>query len=423
MTAATPFIEALRRVAVPDSPDGVRGAALDRFLAAGLPDSSEEGWRYTSLNRLALASLKPSGFGGLSEPACPDLTRYPGHVLAFQDGQLACHGTYLAKQIAGTLRQHADTRAVREYLGHIADGSALANLNLALWQDGGRVYVPAGDRLSIPIFVLHAVSEADALLHPRALVVLERDAEAILVEHYLGQTLQPYWQNAVTEIVLEDGARLTHFKVVEEGPAATHTSQTAVRVGQGGTYRALHLGLDGSLARHDMTVDLHGHGAVARIDAFDLADGRRHTDLHLRVSHSGGGTTSRVIYRGLADGQGRAIFDGHVVVKRGAQRADARQSCRGLLLSPNAEIDAMPRLEIYADDVQCGHGASIGSLDSNALFYLRSRGIDFAAARQLLLQGFAAEALGLLEETHLRDWLMPRLLTTLQARTDMENTI
>jgi Fe-S cluster assembly protein SufD len=421
MTANTPFIEALRRIEVPGWLARERGAALERFLATGMPNARLEAWKHTSLAALE-RTVWHSPSSVASETVCPDIASYPGHALVFQNGQLRCQGTYLANQIAGTLLDLANTQAVHPYLGQVADDTALANLNLALWQDGALVHVPADDHLSLPIFTLYGAAEAEAMLYPRTLAVLEQGAEAILVEHFLGQTDQPYWQNAVTEIVLEDSARLTHLKVIEEGAAATHTSLTAVRLGRDSEYRSLHLGLDGALARHEIRVQMAGSGATTRIDAFDLADGHRHADLHLRINHLAPSGTSRVTYRGLAAGRGRAVFDGHVVVDRAARKTDARQSCRGLLLSPQAEIDAMPRLEIYADDVKCGHGASIGNLDRDALFYLQSRGIDPVLARQLLMQGFATEALGLLDHTHLRNWLMPRLVAAMARRTLMEPT-
>ena len=421
MTANTPFIEALRRIEVPGWLASERGAALDRFLATGMPSARLEAWKHTSLAALE-RRVWHSPTSVACEAVCPDIASYPGHALVFQNGQLHCHGINLANQIAGTLLDLANTQAVHQYLGQVADDTALANLNLALWQDGAHVYVPAGDHITLPIFTLYGAAEAEVMLYPRTLAILEPGAEAVLVEHFLGQTGQPYWQNAVTEIVLEDGAHLTHLKVIEEGAAATHTSLTAVRLGRDSEYRALHIGLDGALARHEIRVHMAGPGATTRIDAFDLADGHRHADLHLRINHRAPSGTSRVTYRGLAQGRGRAVFDGHVVVDRAAPKTDARQSCRGLLLSPQAEIDAMPRLEIYADDVKCGHGASIGNLDREALFYLQSRGIDLALARQLLMQGFANEALGLVDHTHLRNWLMPRLIAAMARRTLMEPT-
>lgn len=416
MTDTQTYVEALSRITAPDWLGAQRSAALERFLRSGLPGTGEEAWKYTSLARLERATLHPPA-AGAGETVCPDVGAYPGHVLAFQNGQLACHGTWLASQVAGTLRHLGETPVTLEYLGRQADSGVLASLNLALWQDGARLYAPAGARLAVPVFAVYGADEAEAMLHPRTLAVLEADAEAVLVEHYLGQTGHAYWQNAVSEVHLGAGASLTHVRVVEEGAAATHTGRTAVRLGRGSRYRALHVGLEGVLARHELEIELDGAGASARIDGLDLADARRHADLRLRVTHRATDTASRVAWRGIADGRGRAVFDGHVVVERAAHRTDAQQSCKGLLLSPHAEVDAMPRLEIYADDVKCGHGASVGNLDAAALFYLRSRGIAADAARRLLLRGFAGEALGLLEAAHLTDWLAPRLEAAL-ARGD-----
>lgn len=406
------FDQALAGISTPGWQTGDRRAALARFLAEGWPRPRLEAWKYTSLEHLERTALHPPA-AAAPESVCVDVSTYPGHVLSFDNGQLACHGTWLSSQVAGTLAHLGDTRLVYEHLGRLAGGSALASLNLALWRDGARIYVPRGERLGIPIFAVHAASDAGAMLHPRTLAVLEGGSQAVLVEHFLGNTPHAYWQNTVTEILLEEGARLTHVRVVEEGAAATHTGLTSVRMGRDSRYSVLHLGLSGGLARHDMVVELAAPGAAARIDALDLAHGRRHGDLHLRVDHQARQTTSRITWRGLADDRGQAIFDGHVVVGRAAHQTDARQSCRALLLSPHAEVDAMPRLEIYADDVKCGHGASIGNLDEEALFYLRSRGMEPSEARRLLLEGFAGEALGLLDDAHLGDWLMPRLLPLL----------
>jgi len=406
------FSEALSHVTNLDWLNGIRHDALDRFLVTGLPDTSREEWKYTSLAHLDRAELHQLA-AEASESVCPDATDYPGHVLMFQDGLLACHGTYLSEQFAGTLRHLGDTRAVHEHLGRIAGTHALASLNLALWQDGARIYVPAGEKLTMPIFAVFGAAAADAMLHPRSLAVLESNSEAVLVEHFIGQTDQPYWRNTVSEFVLGEGARLTHIKIVEEGAGATHTSLTAVELGRDSEYRCLHIGLSGQIARHDLTTTLVGPGARVRVDATDLADGRCHADLHLKVIHRAPQGTSRITYRGLADQRGQAIFDGHVMVEHTAHQTDARQSCKGLLLSPAAEIDAMPRLEIYTDDVKCAHGVSVGQLDNDAIFYLRSRGIDEAEARRMLLEGFIGEVLGLLDETHLSDWLRPNLQAAL----------
>lgn len=415
MKDATPYIEALKHIHTPAWLAAERHAALTRFLAGALPQTGEEDWRYTSLAHLDRQTLHAPEQRG-QRPACTDTAAYPGHVLGFGNGQSACHGADLPGAVAGTLAHLGDTQVVHDYLGQLAGDNILASLNLALWQDGARLHVSTGKTLTVPVFAVYSASEAEAMLYPRTLAVLDDGAEAVLVEHFPGHTAWPYWQNAVCEIVLGEQARLTHVRLIEEGAAATHTGSTHVRGGRGSEYRALHVGLGGKLTRHDMHISLVGEGAQASVNALEWADDRHHADLHLRIDHSAERTTSRITWRGIADRRGHAVFDGHVVVGRDAHATDARQSCRGLLLSPQAEIDAMPRLEIYADDVKCGHGASIGNLDEAALFYLRSRGIEPSAARALLLHGFAAEALDVLADPQLGHWLMPKVTAALRRQ-------
>jgi Fe-S cluster assembly protein SufD len=419
MNNPAPYLEAFQRIDSPEWLAAARDAALARVLATDLPQTRQEDWRYTSLAHIERQSLHAPVARG-EETVCVDVTTYPGHVLSFDDGRLSCHGTYLPSTVAGTMAHLGDTPAVREHLGHLAGDNMLSSLNLALWQDGAHLYVPADKQLSVPVFAVYTASEAETMLYPRTLAVLDDGAEAVLVEHFAGHTVWPYWQNTVCEIVLGENAHLTHVRLMEEGDAATHTGGTHVRVGRGAEYHALLVGLGGKLTRHDLTVTLAGEGAQAHVDALEWTPGRRHADLHLRVNHQARHTTSRITWRGIADQRGHAVFDGHVVVEHDAHGTDARQSCRGLLLSPQAEIDAMPRLEIYADDVKCGHGASIGNLDDAAMFYLRSRGIDVPAARALLLQGFAAESLGLMADPRLDGWLMPKVTGALHRRAGEE---
>lgn len=408
MNDNAPYIEALSRIRAPEWLDAKRHSALTRFLGDGLPQSRQEAWKYTSLERLEHSSMHaPVQTDGAM--MCADLEAHPGHVLNFDNGRLVYHGTRLPRSWAGSLADFGDSQLVRNFLGRLTEGSILANLNLALWQDGARIHVPSGMSVEMPIFAVYSASEADAMIHPRSLAVLEHDSRAVLVEHFIGNTPHAYWQNAVTEILLQPGSRLTHIRIVEEGEDATHTGMTRVSMARDSRYDVLHVGLSGGLVRHDLTVDMAAPGARAGVDGLDLTGGRRHTDLHLRIHHQQRQTTSRVNWHGIANGRGHAIFDGHVMVAHDAHETDARQSCRGLLVSPHAEVDAMPRLEIYADDVKCSHGASVGSLDKDALYYLESRGIDPAMARRLLLRGFAAGALGLLEQSGLTEWFAPRL--------------
>jgi Fe-S cluster assembly protein SufD len=387
-----------------------RHQALEHFLASGLPTPREEDWKYTSLDHLQRAEWHAPGHA----PATAVTEDYPGVVLKFSNGRLSESNPQTLH--AHSLAAHAGNTLVARYLGQLAGtlpgGAALAQINRALWQDGLWLHVPAGQH-SPPLFVVHSASEADAMLHLRHLVVLEAGASAVLVEHYTGTADTPYWNNIVTEIVLGEGARLTHIVLTEESAAATHTSRVAVQQARDSTYHALSVSLGGRLARREVWVNLGETGAGCQLDGLFIADARRHADHHLHVEHAAAHTTSRQTWRGMAAGRGRGIYDARVVVRPGAQKADSLQSSRNLLLSPHAEIDVKPQLEIYNDDVKCGHGATVGQLDAAQVFYLRSRGIDAGAARALLLRGFAEEALGLLKNTGLAGWLEPHLAAAL----------
>ena len=387
-----------------------RRRALQQFIKHGLPSTREEDWKYTSLDHLERTAWHAP------EKAAATLgdEDYPGLVVQFGNGRL----TDTASQAghAYSLAHQADSAPVAQFLGQSADrfsvGTALTQINSALWQDGLWLHVPA--RYTMPLlFAVHTAGEADAMLHVRNLIVLEEGAEAVLVEHYRGVPGIPYWNNPVTEIRLGEGARLTHIKLSEESAAATHTRLTMVRQARDSRYHALSINLGGLLLRHDTWVNLNEPGAECRLDGLFIADARRHIDQHLHVEHAAPHTTSRQTWRGIATGRGRGIFDSRVVVQPGAQKADAQQSSRNLLLSPHAEIDVKPQLEIHTDDVKCSHGATVGQLDEAQVFYLRSRGIAADTARALLLRGFAGEALGLLKNAALSDWLEPHLAAAL----------
>lgn len=390
---------------------GPRHQALERFLASGLPTTREEDWKYTSLDNLERVEWHAP-----VQPTKDVATEgYPGAVLKFSNGRMADGNSQMLH--ARSLGVHADAAVVTRYqgqlIGTISSGAALAEINSALWQDGLLLHVPAGWKGS-PWFAVHGASEADAMLHVRNLIVLEAGAEAVLVEHYRGAPDLPYWSNPVTEIVLGEGASLTHLKLTEEGSAATHTGLTVVQQARDSRYHALSINVGGRLVRHDTWVNLDEAGAECQLDGLFVADARRHLDQHLHVKHSAPHTTSRQTWRGIAAGRGRGVFDARVVVEPGAFKADAQQSSRNLLLSPHAEIDVKPQLEIYADDVKCGHGATVGQLDEAQVFYLRSRGIAAEAAYALLLRGFAEEALGLMKHSGLTDWLEPHLANALR---------
>ncbi len=403
------YEDALSHIDQPSSFTALRQAALHKFLQTGLPDSHQEDWRYISLEHLERMPLHaPEGPPGLLSA----LEDYPGALLAYLDDRLVWQDTTLPANVLGTLADAIGAAAPTwspAAFGSLAGSGSLTQLNAALWREGACLRVPAGERLRQPVFLRFAAGEVDAMLYPRIFVNMAAGSDAILVEHFLGNTGVEYWQNPVTEIVLATGARLTHLRIVEESGNATHTGLTAVHQAGDSTYRALNLTLSGQVARHELKLALAETGAEARVDGVFIATGRSRTDQHVRIVHQAPNSRSRTLYRGLADGRGRGVFDARVEVQQYADGSDAQQSSRNLLLSPHAEIDAKPQLEIYADDVKCSHAATVGSLSDDALFYLRSRGIDAERARHLLMEAFVDEALGLLDDTGLRAWLMPRL--------------
>ena len=377
-----------------------RRNALETYLAQGLPHTRQEDWHYTALEHLTRLPLHPPA----STDAQPVLDEVPGHAVIFADERLVHADSILPTPILRALREDDLDAFVT-----LAPHTSLTALNAALWRGGGCLDLPRGQRLERPVFLRFVTEEADAMLHPRTRIRLGAGAEAVVVETYAGMTQANYWCNPVTEIELAPGARLTHVRLIEEGTGATHTGLTAVRLEPDSAYGLLDLSLAGRVCRHELQLRLAGEGASCRLDGLFLADGRRHSDHHLRVEHAVPRTASRTCYRGIASGRGRGIFDARVLIRPGADGTDARQDSRNLLLSPHAEIDAKPQLEIYADQVQASHGATVGRLSDEALFYLRARGIERSDARRLLLSAFAGEALGLIQAAGLGDWLAPRI--------------
>jgi Fe-S cluster assembly protein SufD len=395
-----------RDMSTPGALSEGRRSALEAYLAQGLPHSRQEDWHYTALDHLTRLPLHPA-----SETDAPRvLDEAPGDVLIFAGGRLIHAASRLPSSILHAL-QDQDLEATAT----LAPATALVALNNALWRGGGYLEVPPGQRLERPVFLRFLNDEAEAMSHPRSRIRLGAGAEAVLVESYAGGTEANYWCNALTEIELAPGARLTHVRLIEEGAGATHTGYTAVQVTQDSRYDLLDLSLSGRICRHELHLHLAGEGAACRLDGVFLADGRRHSDHHLRVKHTVPRTMSRTRYRGIASGRGRGIFDARALIRPGADGAEARQDSRNLLLSPHAEIDAKPQLEIYADQIQASHGATVGRLSDETLFYLRARGIADKDARRLLLTAFVGEALGLIQEAGLGDWLSPRIEARLDA--------
>ena len=395
----------------PDWLQAQRAAALEHIRAIGTPTSKREAWRYTSLTRLLEAGFRPAATA--PTPAVPDLDEVLVSGLVshravlvngrFEPGLSDLGGLPEGVRISG-LRQAlaGDPHGLRGHLGAVlgADPShptaLFSALNTAGLDDGLVVLAGAGVRLARPIEVIHlAVGEAGVacVAQPRLVLGLGADTRVTLIERYLGRGCAPYAVNAVVEAGLEQGAVLAHSRIQTEGPAAFHLSGVHLAQGAGSRYRGLNLALGAAWSRTEVRVQFTGGHAECDLAGLYLAGDGQLSDIHLDVAHRLPNCTSREHFKGILYGKGRAVFDGRVVVARDAQRSDAAMTNRNLLLSEGAEVDTKPQLEINADDVKCSHGTTVGQIDPEQLFYLRSRGLGLPLARRMLCLGFAGEVL------------------------------
>jgi len=379
-----------------------RHAAAQRFAATGFPTAKAEAWRYTPLQGLFEREFQLGGedFAALGPDDIDELLlRGTDHWrLVFVNGRFAPRlsqvpASSAALQVGGL--GEALRGGDRAALDLRDDAGAFQALNAALFEDGARVHVPAGQRLETPIELLFVSVGLDepAMHHPRNLLTLGEGATATVIERYACLGLSQYFTNTVTAVSLAAGARLEHLRVQEEGAAAFHMGRVHVTQDADSRYAGVAVTLGGAWSRCEHAVAFTGRGAEFALDGLYMAGDRQFVDHHLDVRHAVPGCRSRETFKGLLHGAGRAVFDGRIVVEKDAQKTDAALNNANLLLSRNAEVDTKPQLEIYADDVKCSHGAAVGQLQPAELFYLRSRGIPEPQARQMLCLGFAQEIL------------------------------
>ncbi|MBL8200680.1 MAG: Fe-S cluster assembly protein SufD [Chromatiales bacterium] len=407
---------------LPDWPAEWRASALARLDEAGMPDGSDEEWRYTSLTAWGqrwsdylAAAGQPAA---ITLPAVPSMQ--PGsvarpaaiHVQVVNGALLTQTGATPPGLFVGSLRQLPPELRGRaaELLGKSAGlpPEQLVDLNSALVSDVILIGTDAGTSFDgLPVHIHLQGSGSPAFSHPRILVDVARSSRLTLTIEHSGA--DGMLANAVTQAWIGHGAHLDLVRVQSLPDDGMLTDTSHIDLAAAASARITSVDLGGLLSRQSMTVVLAGAGSSATVDGLFLADDRRHIDNRTLLEHRAPGTTSRESFRGLADGHGRGIFNGKIIVMPGAEGSNAALSNRNLLLAATAEIDTKPELEIYVDDVKCSHGATTGQLDANALFYLRSRGLDPAAARQVLTAAFLREALGHIALPELRERLEARL--------------
>jgi len=286
---------------------------------------------------------------------------------------------------------------------------AFVNLNAAFQRDGAFVSIPTGVAIDRPIHIVHVATGRSRIQHVRNSVALGASARASVVEHYVGTEDVAYLTNAVTTIELAEDATLDHVLLECEGAAARHLMTLDARVARNAHLHSHAVSLGGALVRNEIDVVLTAPGAECELDGLFLAGGDRHVDNQTTIDHAAPHGTSRQLYKGVLDGRAHGIFNGKVVVRPGAQKTSAQQSNPNLLLTDGAEIDTRPNLEIHADDVKCAHGSSVGRLDEDALFFLRSRGIPATRARAMLCRAFAAEVIDTIPAAEVRERIAARI--------------
>ncbi len=416
-----------------DIPDGapawlrtLRHGALARFRALGFPGPRDEEWRQTSVSAIAATRfLRPDSSASVESSAF-DRLRFSGSGalrLVFVNGRFApalSSAAGLPPGVrAGSLGAALSLRpeAIEPHLGRIAtfEDRAFAALNTALFEDGALVEVAPGTVLPAPLHVVHVATDPGfaAVSHPRILLILGDGAEAQIVESYLALGGGTFLTNAVSEVVLGDDAALTHVRVQNESLSAFHVGTVQFRLGRTSRLLSLNVHLGDLLARTDIGAVLAGAGAEVTLNGLYVADRSRHVDNHTTIDHAVRSCTSHEMYKGVLSGSARAVFNGRIVVRPDAQKTDAKQSNRNLLLSSDAVVHTRPQLEIHANDVKCTHGATIGHLDDDALFYLRSRGIGSRDARHLLVRAFTGEVLTDLRIAALREALEQEVIARL----------
>ena len=389
--------------------DRVRREALDRFCERGFPTPRDEDWKYTNVRPIErrafrLEAVPGEGAGSGAEGEVPSIRRLSGldsaAVLVFVNGRLVrphpgqdtlpagARVESLARVLA------SDPERVEPILSGAGNQDAFASLNRAFLGDGAVITIGRGTRIERPVeLVFVARGESDVASHPVVLVEAEAGSRGTVVEHHLGAGGGAKLANPFTRVVVGEGAVVEHHLVLEEDGSSWHVGNIEARVAAGGHLGSNAVQLGGRLVRYGIDVSLDGVGASVVLNGLYVVHGRQHVDFHTRVDHREPGGTSEQVYKGLLDGHGRGVFNGRVLVHRDAQQSDASQSNHNLLLSPNAEVDTKPQLEIFADDVKCSHGATVGQLDERAVHYVRSRGLGEDAARALLTFGFAEDVL------------------------------
>ncbi len=394
----------------------LRQDAFARFCEVGFPNTHDEDWRFTNVSaivqtafrltrnhraRLSQEELEPYRLAGV---AC-QLVFVNGHFARELSSPSKLPNGVKVSSLAGEISSNPG--AIEPHLGRYLDirRDAFCALNTAFVEDGAFVHIPRGTLVEEPICLLFVSTGDDApsMSHPRNLIVAEEDSQATFVEDYVSLEGGALFCNTVTELVASDHTVLSHYMIEREHKQAFNVSTLRIQQGRSANIVSHSVLLGGALVRNNVHPVLAGEGGECLINGLFIGNSDQHLDNYMLVEHASPRCGSRQFYNGILDGHAHGVFHGRIIVHKDAQKTDAKQTNRNLLLSDDAQIDTKPQLEIYADDVKCTHGATIGQIEGDALFYLRSRGIDEVSARKLLLFAFASECLDRMKQGLVRE--------------------
>lgn len=437
-SAYSAAFDALQKSALEgNEPSWLRRLRLDafaRFEELGFPTTDQEEWKYTNVAPLAKAKFEVALKDGKSSAQIDSAQLRPftyaeaiGSRLVFINGHYSSELSSVealpegvaAIEMRDALEDAKYAEILRDRLARSADynENAFTALNTAFISGGAFLFIPEGLSIGAPVHLLFIadVKENPLAAFPRVLIVAERGSSATVIESYASVRDEAYFTNAVVEIKLEEGARLNYYKVQRENGKAFHIATTQAELGRDSNFNSTTVTLGAGLSRHNINVTLDKEGAECWVDGLYIVGTGQHADTHSLIDHRKPHCTSHQLYKGILDGKSRAVFNGKVFVRPGAQQTDAMQTNKNLLLSNEARVDTKPQLEIFADDVKCAHGATVGQLEEEELFYLASRGLHPDVARNLLTYGFAEEVIEKIKIESIKAQLDEAVLNRLHA--------
>ena len=402
----------------------LRREAMNRFESEGFPTMKNEDWHFTNVGPIAERTFNTARPGGAVSPEV--VARFTHgqdwHTFVFVNGRLVDPDYAVPAGLSVSTLADAiddDNGLIQRHFAKLAtpESGAFTALNAAFARDGAVIRIEADAVIEKPVHLLFIcdTNAEDTAIHTRNIVFAERHSQCTLIETYVSVGSDVYFSNAVTEVYVGDGARFGHYKLQSESRDAFHVGTAQVHQARGSRYESFSFATGARLSRTNVYTTLAGDAAEAILNGLYMVDGSQHVDHQTRIEHVAPNCPSHELYKGILDGRSHGVFNGKVYVHPEAQKTDGKQSNNNLLLSDQARVDTKPQLEIFADDVKCTHGATVGRLDETALFYMRSRGIGTSQARRLLTYAFAADVLEKIELEPLKQSLERQVLERFTA--------